>query len=101
MEPRKRRALERLTVELCRDMNPDDMKRSLFAKQLLTPDEVEQIDLPIRTRRDKNMFILLKIPTKGMRAFDIFVDCLKDTSLENPVHEDLVHQLLQELENQG
>lgn len=97
MDPRKRRALQRLTVELCRDMNPEDMKRALFAKQLLTMDELERIDLPTHTTRDKNMFILQRIPTKGAKAFDIFINCLQETSRENPPHNDLIRDLLKEL----
>ena len=97
MDPRKRRALQRLTVELSSDMNPDDMRRALYAKQMLTRDEVEQLSLPGMTTRDKNMFLLLKIPSKGIRAFDYFVDCLQETAGDNPNHHDLVEQLLRKL----
>ena len=99
MDPQKRRALQRMTVELCQHMNPDDMKRVLFSKQMLTPDELERVDLPTHTTRDKNMFILQRIPTKGMRAFDLFIDSLQETSASNPVHGDLVQQLLREVNN--
>ena len=78
-------------------MNPDDMRVALFAKQMLTSDEVEQLSMPGMTRRDKNMFILLKIPSKGVRAFDFFVDCLQKTAEENPRHHELVGQLLSKL----
>ena len=84
-------------MELTRDMNPDDMKRALFAKQMLSPDELERIDLPSMTRRDKNLFILQKIPAKGSKAFDFFVDCLQSTASENPVHSDLVEMIFSEL----
>lgn len=96
MDPQKRRTLQKCTVELVRDMNPEAMKGALFAKQMLTPDEVDRLGLPTMTRRDKNLFILQKIPSKGMRAFEYFIDCLQNTSEENPVHVELVEQLLRE-----
>ena len=80
-----------------RDMDPEAMKGALFAKQMLTPDEVDRLGLPTMTRRDKNLFILQKIPSKGMRAFEYFIDCLQNTSEENPVHVELVEQLVREL----
>ena len=84
-------------MELSRDMNPEDMKRSLFAKQMLTPDELERLGLPNMTTRDKNMFILTKVPGKGRQAFDLFVDCLKETGQENPVHLELVTLIMGEV----
>ncbi len=59
MDPHRRRALQRLTVELCRDMNPEDMKRALFSKQLLTADELDRIDLPVNTRYVECFSLLL------------------------------------------
>lgn len=98
MDPKKRRVLQKFTVELTRDMNPEDMKRVLFAKQMLTQDELDRLSLPIMTRRDKNLFILQKIPSKGSRAFDFFIDCLQTTADENPVHQDLVETMMRELQ---
>ena len=95
----KMRVLKKFTVELTRDMNPDHMKLSLFAKQLLTTDEMERINLPTMTTRDKNMFILMKLPSKGRQAFDLFMDCLKETSEENRSHSELVSQIMLEVNN--
>lgn len=96
-EAAKLRALKRCTVELCRDMNPDAMKVELYAKKMLTSDEVERIGLPIMTTKDKNLFILQKIPSKGVRAFDYFIDALKSTSEENPSHTELMELLLRQV----
>ena len=74
METKKRQVLQRCTVELVRDMDPDAMKGALFARQMLTPDEVERLSLLVMTRRDKNLFILQKMLSKG--TFDYFIDCL-------------------------
>lgn len=92
-EEKKRRALKKCTVELCRDMNPEDLKRALFAKNLLTSNELERLSLPIMTTKEKNLFILMKIPSKGPGAFDSFVEALQATSEENPSHDELVHLL--------
>jgi len=99
METKKRQVLQRCTVELVRDMDPDAMKGALFARQMLTPDEVERLSLPVMTRRDKNLFILQKMPSKGTKAFDYFIDCLQETSEDNPVHMELIEQLMKELNN--
>lgn len=97
MDPNQRRALQKCTVELVNDMNPKALRVALYAKKMLTPDEVERLQLPVMTSRDQNMFILQKVPTKGSRAFDLFVDCLQETSEENPIHEELAEQLVKEL----
>ncbi len=93
----KMRILKQFTVELTDFMNPEDMKRSLFAKQLLTADELERVSLSHMTTRDKNMFILAKLPSKGRQAFDLFMDCLRETADENPAHLDLVSQIMREI----
>ena len=97
MDTNKRLALQRLTVELSRDMNPNDMQTALHAKQMLTRDEMERLSLPVMTTREKNMFILSKVPSKGRRAFDLFVDCLQETAESNPVHKELIDQLVRKL----
>ena len=96
-EEDKLRALRKCTVELCSKMNPDAMKVALYAKQMLTSDDVDRLGLPIMTKKDKIMFILTKIPSKGLRAFDYFIEALESTSDENPAHNELVDQLLNEL----
>ena len=94
----KMKILKKFTVELTRDMNPDSMKGPLYSCQLLTADEVERLSLPTMTHRDKNMFILMKLPSKGRQAFDLFADCLKQTAEENPAHLELVKQIMSEVE---
>lgn len=97
MEERKKQALRLCHVDLIKNMNPDDMKHALFARKLLTPDELERLSLP-QTTKDKNTFILQQIPRKGRDAFDLFVDCLQDTVGENPAHQELYISLIRELE---
>ncbi len=94
----KMRVLKQYTVELTDYMNPEDMKRSLFAKQLLTADELERVSLSHMTTRDKNMFILTRLPSKGRQAFDLFMDCLKETGVTNPAHLNLVSQIEQKVD---
>ena len=98
-EAKKMRAVRACTVELCRDMNTGDLTAALYAKGLLTTDEVEMLGLPIKTNREKNLYIVTKLPSKGSKAFEMFVECLKSTSEENPVHNDLVQLILQSLNN--
>ena len=98
MDEKKKRALQRLHVKLVSDMNPEEMKDRLYEKTLLTRDEYERIGLPNKTTKDKNIFILQLIPTKGKDAFDLFVDCLQATSAENPAHRELYVSLIQKLE---
>lgn len=98
MDEKKKKALQQLHVELVNGMNPEAMKDALFAKELLTRDEFERTGLLYMTVRDKNVFILQRIPTKGKDAFDLFVDCLQDTSQENPSHRELYSKLIQKLE---
>lgn len=86
-------------MELSRDMNPEDVKGVLFAKGMLTRNEMDRLGLPVMTRKEKNTFILMKIPSKGVGAFDYFMDALQATSEENPVHNELVDLLLKELNN--
>lgn len=98
-DQRKMQALRNCTVELVRDMNPEAMKIELYARKMLTSDELERIGLPIMTHKDKNLFILQVIPTKGTRAFDYFIDALEATSGENPVHDTLLKELLHQVHN--
>ena len=98
-ERRKQRALRECTVELCRDMNTEDLTEALYAKGVLTTNEVERIRLPVTTTREKNLFILTKLPSKGPKAFDYFVDALQATSRDNPAHSELVDRLMQALNN--
>ena len=86
-------------MELGRDMNPDDMKAVLYAKGVLTTDEMDRLELPTMTTKDKNIFILLKIPSKGLDAFGIFIDALQATSKENPAHQELIDLLLAAVNN--
>ena len=56
-------------------------------------DELERIDLPTMTTRDKNLFLLKVLPTKGSRAFALLLRCLEETSRENPAHLELKQKL--------
>ena len=64
-------------------MIPEAMKGALFAKQMLTPDEVDRLNWP--TNHDEKRQESLHPPEdtlKGMRAFEYFIDCLQNTSEE-------------------
>ena len=98
-EHRKMKAVRECTVDLCRDINTDDLTAALYAKGLLTTDEVERLGLPIMTTREKNLYIVTKLPSKGPKAFDYFVDALQATSEENPAHSDLVDLLMKAINN--
>lgn len=96
---RKLKVIRKCFVELCRGMNPEDLKGALFAKNMLTSNEMDRLALPIMTPREKNTFILMKLESKGSGAFDSFVDALQATSEENPSHSELVTLLVREANN--
>lgn len=79
-------------------MNPDLLRPVLYGKKLLTSDEAERLSLPGQTTRDKNMFILQQIPTKGSRAFELFLEALQETIEEEPVHSELLDAILSDEE---
>ena len=80
-------------MELSSNMNPDDMKTALYSRKMLTQSEMEELGAPQSTK-NKNLSILLKIPRKGLDAFDHFMDALQETSTENPAHKELIDLLL-------
>ena len=93
MNKHEKAALQKLTVELCKQMNPDDMRPSLLAKKMLTYDQNERLGA-MSSMREKSMFILQLVPTKGSKAFELFVESLQETSDENPTHASLAAMLL-------
>ena len=93
MNSAQRQSLRAATVELVNSMDPNTLKHVMFARNLLNADELERIDLPIMTIRDKNLFILKVLPTKGSQAFGLFLGCLEETSRENPAHLELKQKL--------
>ena len=96
---RKLKVIRKCFVELCRGMNPEDLKGALFARNMLTSNEMDRLALPIMTPKEKNTFILMKLESKGSGAFDSFVDALEATSQENPAHSELVALLVREENN--
>ena len=98
-EKRKLKVIRKCFVELVRNMNPIDVKDHLYAKRMLTSDELDRLGLPIMTTRDKNTLILMKLESNGSGAFDAFVDTLQATSEENPAHAELVELLVSEANN--
>ena len=98
MEPGKARLLQKHTVDLVKNMNPDLLRPVLFEKRLLTRDESEQLALPGKTTQDKNMFILQQIPTKGTKAFDLFLESLQETAAEHPTHAELLDDIMSDSE---
>ena len=98
MEPGKSRLLQKHTVDLVKSMNPDLLRPVLFQKHLLTRDESEQLALPGKTTQDKNMFILQQIPTKGTKAFDLFLESLQETADEHPPHAELLDDIMSDSE---
>jgi hypothetical protein len=93
MDSLEKQALRAATVELVNNMDPNSMKQIMFSRNLLNMDELERIDLPTMTTRDKNLFIIRVLPTKGSRAFPLFLRCLEDTSRENPAHLEIKQKL--------
>ena len=93
MNSAHRQSLRAATVELVRDMDPNSLKHVMYARNLLNSDELERIDLPLMTTKDKNLFILKVLPTKGSQAFGLFLGCLEETGRENPVHLELKQKL--------
>lgn len=93
-EQLKLEALRKCAVEIVKNMNPDAVKGTLYANRMLTDDELERLGLPVMTTRDKNFFILQKLPSKGLRAFDYFIEALRSTAEENPAHNELAELLL-------
>ena len=98
-DKKKLKVIRKCFVELCKSMNPEDMKLELFAKGLLTSNEMDRLGLPIMTPGEKSTFILMKLESKGTGAFDYFMDALQATSEQNPAHTELVELLLRELNN--
>lgn len=95
---KKLAALRKCTVQLSESMNPEDTMIALHAKNMLTKSELEELRIPQSTK-NRNLTILLKIPTKGMDGFDYFVDALQATSKDNPSHQELVDLLMRTLNN--
>lgn len=93
---KKLAVLRKCTVELSRGMNPEAMMTALYAANMLTKTELEELQMP-QTTRNKNLTILLKVPTKGLDGFDHFVSALQSTSEENPSHLELVELLMDTL----
>ena len=94
MNSEQRKSLREATVQLVDNMDPNSLKHVMYARKLLNGDELERIDLPNMTTKDKNLFIIKTLPTKGSRAFGLFLGCLEETGRENPAHLEL-KQLLE------
>ena len=93
-EKKKLKILKKCSPHLMKSMNPDSILPALYSRDLLNSDEMERLSQASKTTRDKNLFIVLAVPTKGSGAFDRFVESLKETSEENPAHNELVRLLL-------
>ena len=93
MNKHEKAALQKFTVELCKQMNPDELRPPLLAKKMLTFDQNERLGT-LPTTREKSMFILQLVPTKGSKAFELFVESLQETSDENPAHASLAAMLI-------
>lgn len=93
MNSAQRTSLRVATVELVNNMDPNSLKHTMFSKNLLNFDELERIDLPNMTTKDKNLFILRVLPTKGSQAFALFLSCLEETGRDNPAHLELKQKL--------
>ena len=93
-EGKKLKMLRKCCPQLVKFMNPDSLCPVLFSKELLNSDELERLSKFEKTTRDKILFIVLTIPTKGTGAFSRFIDSLRETSEENPAHNELIRLLL-------
>ncbi len=93
-EKKKLKMLQRCCPQLLKSMNPESLIPVLYSKELLNSDELERLDKPEKTTKDKNTYIVLAIPRKGSGAFDRFIEALRETSGENRAHDELIRLLL-------
>ena len=64
----------------------------IFAKNLITADDLERVQLPTMTSSDKVNFLYLKLLHLGKEGFETFMNCLKDAN-EHPEHDELYDKL--------
>ena len=57
----------------------------LYAKELITEDDLERVQLPTMTRGDKVTFLYLKLLHLRKEEFRTFMNCLKDAN-QHPGH---------------
>ena len=93
-EEKKLKMLQNCFPQLLKSMNPDSLYPVLFSKSLLNSEEVERLSKFEKTTKEKNSLIVLALRYKGTGAFSGFIEALRETSEENPAHNELIRLLL-------
>ena len=75
--------------QLIQYMDTNELLPFLIREQLVTTDESEVLTNPYKTRKEKNLYLLSKLPTKGENAFELFLKCLEESN-EHSGHAKLV-----------
>lgn len=87
------RALNKCHPELRKLLDPMTIIPYLSASGLLTANDIDSIQLPIKTRHQKIDEIKSKLPTKGKEWWDKFMSCLKQSSHDHIAHGELLQSL--------
>ena len=80
--------------QLIQYMDINELLPFLIREQLVTTHESEVLTNPYETRKEKNLYLLSKLPTKGENAFELFLKCLEESN-EHLGHAELVVLLKQ------
>lgn len=78
MDPRHRKILQQHRVDLVSGLNTADLCDGLLSKGIFTQDMIEEIQSKT-TNRDKARKLLIDLETRGSRAFQAFLESLRET----------------------
>nr|XP_055044818.1 caspase-9 isoform X2 [Misgurnus anguillicaudatus] len=78
MDPRHRQILQQHRVDLVSGLNTADLCDGLLSKGIFTQDMIEEIQSKT-TNRDKARKLLIDLETRGSRAFQAFLESLRET----------------------
>lgn len=82
MDPRHRQILKRHRVDLVKELNTADLCDGLLSKGIFTQDMIDEIQSKT-TRRDQARKLLIDLETRGSRAFQAFLESLRETEHHN------------------
>ncbi|NWR13829.1 CRADD protein, partial [Emberiza fucata] len=78
MDPRDKQLLRSLRLELCTEVLVDGLViQYLYQEGILTDSHVQEIKAQTTSQR-KTMMLLDILPTRGPKAFDVFLDSLQE-----------------------
>ncbi|XP_041654901.1 caspase-9 isoform X1 [Cheilinus undulatus] len=78
MDERHKKILQRLRINLVRDLDPSSLYDCLYEKGIFTLDMIDEIKCS-GTRRDQARELVRDLETRGSRAFPLFLECLRET----------------------